>query len=569
MAVREVILDGVRGRQRDGGAVPGAPRRPIRYILEFEVPPEPGDVASAIGRDLRISVGVARLSEAHRQGGGGPDDGLARFLAVTVDGIEPADIAGSPFEVGYALADAAGAVTAEPELGTDFYVVPRRGDPDVQAEVDVPFGCWVDQAEDPSGANRLWALEKIQAIAAWERPPNEGGRARGEGIRVFQPDTGVADHAELEAGLIDMAGAYDFIADAPGALDPLDYDGNPGHGTGTASVVASRVDGGMSGAAPLASLVPLRAVESVVVLDHGRVAAAVEHARRNGAHVITMSLGGAWSSSLRAAIGRAIEDGVIVLAAAGNCVGAVVWPARYEEVIAVAASNIHDRPWQGSCRGGAVDVTAPGEFVPRANRAPENGGSPTDVRGGQGTSFAVALTAGVAALWLAHNGIDAIKASLGPGETVQGRFVRLLRETSWRPAGFDTGAFGAGIVHAADLLGRGIGAAGAAGPTASFDAPAAYSDSLHSLRTLIAEGMEAPADVRPEAVAVEAAAPDGLAGRRFAAELSHLALRARRATDRTAGTPGPVAAEPAEPGFAMSPTLAEVIRQRVARDLAG
>jgi subtilisin family serine protease len=61
-----------------------------------------------------------------------------------------------------------------------------------------------------------------------------------------------------------------------------------------------------------------------VAFDHGRVAEAVEHARRNGANVVTMSLGGAWSSSLRAAIRRAIADGVIVLAAAGNCVIFVV-----------------------------------------------------------------------------------------------------------------------------------------------------------------------------------------------------------------------------------------------------
>ena len=124
----------------------------------------------------------------------------------------------------------------------------------------------------------------------------------------------------------------------------MDYSGNPGHGTGTSSVVASREGDKMAGSAPLATLVPLRAVKSVVVFDHGRVAAAVDYSRRNGAHVITMSLGGAWSSSLRAAIRKAIDSGIIVLAAAGNYVHVVVWPARYPEVVAVAGYNITISP---------------------------------------------------------------------------------------------------------------------------------------------------------------------------------------------------------------------------------
>ena len=275
---------------------------------------------------------------------------------------------------------------------------------------------------------------------------------------------------------------------------------------------------------------------SVVVFDHGRVAAAVEYGRRNGARVITMSLGGAWSSALRAAIGRAIADGIIVMAAAGNCVGCVVWPARYEEVIAVAGYNIKDQPWKGSCRGDAVDITAPGEFVPRANRAPQNGGSPTDVRGGQGTSFAVALTAGVAALWLGHFGIAAIKHALQPGETVQDRFIALLKETSWQPAGFDTDNFGAGIIDAEKLLKHRLQPA-----IDVLETVEAVDDPLRSLRTILAE--VAPASL--EAVGDSAVGPP--ASRRFAAELSHLALRKRTmATDGGALETTGAEAQPSE-----------------------
>jgi serine protease len=509
MTSREDVFDRVRAKQRRA-QIEAAPQKPLRIIVEFAAPPEPAAVSDLLRTRLKIDTEATRLSAAHGLEADG-DDALAAFLAVTIIGITAADVADAPFELAYALADATGALSAEPELGTDFYLVPRANN-QLEGVDDFPPGCWVDAAQDPTPQRPHWAVQKIKATGAWNLAPKPGGKQKGEGIMVFQPDTGVADHVELEAGMINTVLAYDFVENRKGAVDPMNYSGNPGHGTGTASVVASRSAGKVAGAAPLATLVPLRAVTSVAEFDHGRVAAAVEYARRNGANVITMSLGGAWSSALRTAIRRAIAQGIIVTAAAGNCVSFVVWPARYEEVIAVAGYNINDQPWKGSCHGESVDITAPGEFVPRANRAPQNDGSPTDVRGGQGTSFSVALTAGVAALWLSHFTVAAIKAALGPGEAVQDRFVALLKQTSWRPAGFDTEEFGAGIIDAETLLKHALQPAGAA-----LETVAAETDPLRSLRTILAE--VAPA-------ALEAAGPP--ASRRYAAELSHLALQKRK-----------------------------------------
>lgn len=543
MVSRDDLLERIRSKQR-AAAGPGAvPSKPLRIIMEFEGRPDPQEIAAIIHSRLAIETTVARLADAHGLGDG--DDALARFFAVVVLRIELSDVADSPFELGYAFADVTGAVTAEPELSTNFYFVPR--DSELESVDGFPPGCWVSSSEDPTKAQPHWAIDKIRATQAWTNKPKPGGKAKGEGVSVFQPDTGVADHVELESGMINAGLAYDFIQNRKGATDPLKYDGNPGHGTRTASVVASRVAGTISGAAPLATLVPLRAVTSVVVFDHGRVAAAVEYARRYGAQVITMSLGGAWSSALRAAIGRAIADGVIVMAAAGNCVGFVVWPARYEEVIAVAAYNIKDQPWKGSCRGEAVDITAPGEFVPCANRAPQNGGSSTDVRGGQGTSFAVALTAGVAALWLGHFGGAAIKHALKPGETVQDRFIALLKETSWRPAAFDTSKFGAGIVDADKLLKHGLEP-----EIGGLETVQAAVDPLRSLRTMLAE--VAPGSL--ESVGEISVGPP--ASRRFAAELSHLALRKR--TRAMGGVALESAAAEAQPSETLQQELAKTGR---------
>ena len=75
--------------------------------------------------------------------------------------------------------------------------------------------------------------------------------------------------------------------------DPLTGGANPGHGTGTASVMTSGPSGEVLGPAPAATLVPIRCVESMVLaFNGGIVARAIDHARTSGCHIVTMSLGG-------------------------------------------------------------------------------------------------------------------------------------------------------------------------------------------------------------------------------------------------------------------------------------
>jgi hypothetical protein len=290
----------------------------------------------------------------------------------------------------------------------------------------------------------------MRVQAAWA---NSG--SRGAGILVAQPDTGITAHPEL-SGALDLARGRDLVDNDPDPTDPLTkrwwWMDNPSHGTATASVVVSREPRTITGSAPDATLVPLRSNRSVVLVFDGDVARAVELARASRCHVITMSLGGVgFSPALRAAIDAAIADGIIVLAAAGNQVGLGVAPASYREVIAVAASTIADRPWSGSSHGDAVDVTAPGESVHTARARKEPSGTSYYTCRSAGTSFAVAMTAGVAAMWLAHHGRDTLIARYGKGN-LHAVFADLLRRTARRPAGWDTGQYGAGIVNADALL---------------------------------------------------------------------------------------------------------------------
>src|SRR5690606_31556401 len=127
---------------------------------------------------------------------------------------------------------------------------------------------------------------------------------------------------------------------------------------------------------------------------------------------------------------RAEAEGYLIVAAAGNYVRTVVWPARFPETVAVAAVNAGCRPWTHTSIGPAVDFSAPGESVWRAALA-EDGTSTTGM--GTGTTYATATPAGVAALWVArHQGTPAFEAIRDAGGTTR-VFRTLVQRTSWRP----------------------------------------------------------------------------------------------------------------------------------------
>lgn len=411
--------------------------RGVRFVIESGRSAD--DLAAAAAQVLQLELSVTPLFA--------DQPALARFQALDIPRVSRLDRA-DLFEVAAVLRRALDAETVEPDLGTDYFqpepVIPAEGAPE---GIDFTFWCW---ARDLPG-DENWAIKKARIPEAWQFAQDQGRPVGGAGSVVFQPDTGIVDtHVALPPGMAHRPGAANFVEPGQPPIDLRRGGRNPGHGTGTGSVIASP-GGSMSGAAPAATVVPLRCIESVAVFDQSPVAQAISHAQRHGAHVITMSLGGVPSSALQAAARQAVANNVIVVAAAGNCVGEVVWPARYDEVIAIAGVNEASKPWQGSCRGPSVAVSAPAEFVRRADGT-DTAIPPAAVSGGQGTSFAVAMTAGIAALWLAYHGRAELIAQLPAGRTLQDQFRRLLRRTAQTPPGFDTRKYGAGIVDALALL---------------------------------------------------------------------------------------------------------------------
>ncbi|WP_376964168.1 S8/S53 family peptidase [Azospirillum sp. A26] len=485
----------------------------LRFSLEYGSPPEPGAERVRIATLLQSS-GFAFYPLP-------PGDDPAIFV-LDFKGVSRVQSARYLFEQAHELADALQLVSCTPDVDPGWRT-DVESDPSAPESVRtaVERSC---RSPAPAPEDALWATKAVGADEAWA-----AFETRGEGIRIGQPDTGVTDHPELQ-GAVDIGNGIDVIAGEGPPLDPLgSHMRSPGHGTATSSCVASRPAGGVLGSAPGATVVPIRCIDNVVIGSGAAVAAAIDHARRTGCHIVSLSLGGPLPfPDLKRAIARAVEAGMIVLAAAGNCVRIVVYPAWDENVIAVAGVDVHDRPWKGTSRGGKVDVSAPAENVAVARRTTPAPEDPALVEPGQGTSFATAITAGCAALWLARHTVEAVtREAASRGTTVQALFRAALRQTARRPpAGWDEEAMGTGVVNAERLL---------ALPLAEIQLPSAPAVAAHPA-----------ADIR---------AP-GLPWDRFSAEAGYLAFdkALRLAPDHTPALESVVPARP-------SSALAEAMRR--------
>lgn len=229
-----------------------------------------------------------------------------------------------------------------------------------------------------------WDMHALDIEEAWTL-------STGQGILVAVVDTGVSSRGEDTPHLV---GGYDFV---DGDSNPDDIEG---HGTHVAGTIAQATDNGKGcvGMAPDASVLPVR-VLGPYGGDTWTVARGIAYAVDEGADVINLSLGSAYGASvLEDAIDYAVAADVVVVAASGNESASVVgYPAAYDGVIAVGATDQDGRVPFYSNGGSALDVVAPGSSILQeyvdANSA---GYAYLD-----GTSMASPHVAGLAALVLA------------------------------------------------------------------------------------------------------------------------------------------------------------------------
>lgn len=480
---------------------PAKPERDPGYLrLLVEARAADRDTEQILRQTVRGYLGkdstgrLWKVSRFFAMRGRAPDPELGRFYEVT--GYVATSPAYSLQQVGFdlarGLADRGEPIRrVQPDLPSSTYApIPAGGvEPGPRG-----FG-FLDREEThlPESSRRSWALDAMNVREAWELSPQPGGLAMGAGIVIGHPDTGYTSHPEFELGALDLTRDRDILSGDADARDPLERRwwwplDTPGHGTGTGSVIVSRRAGHLAGTAPLATAVPIRTVKSVVQVFDGDVAKAIEYARQIGCHVVSMSLGGiGFFPGLGEVILRAVQDGLIVMAAAGNYVGFVTAPASLPGCLAVAATNVRDLPWSGSSRGPEVDISAPGESVWAASVNWREEPATYSLSRHSGTSFAVAHLAGVAALWLAHHGRDALIARYGK-EGLQPLFLQLMRTSGHRiPPGWNSSQFGAGIIDALALVRAGLPAPSAVRGLRAAAAPGRAFDPFQRIRAVTPE----------------------------------------------------------------------------------
>ncbi|GAA3929534.1 S8 family serine peptidase [Litoribacillus peritrichatus] len=318
-----------------------------------------------------------------------------------------------------------------------------------------------------------WHYQSIQLEEALDIETGDSN------VIVAVVDTGVLlNHPDLQNQVIS---GYDFISDADAALDGDGIDNNPDdpgdksnndgsssfHGSHVAGTVAATTNNSIGGAGVAGGvrLMPMRVLgenglgTNYDIMQSLRYAAGLSNdsgttpAQR--ADIINLSLGSPSSSQAEQDLFNQLEAlGIIVIAAAGNSnTPSPEYPASYDNVISVSATNISNQRASYSNFGNTLDVAAPGGAI---STDTNNDGFPDGVLSTagddssgniefnysffEGTSMAAPHVAGVAALMKSANAnIDA------------DQFVALLQAGDLTDdigtPGFDN-QFGYGLINA-------------------------------------------------------------------------------------------------------------------------
>lgn len=278
------------------------------------------------------------------------------------------------------------------------------------------------QADPLLWGNRLFRLSEL-----WRSAGSRGG-----GVTLAVIDTGVSAH-RLLAGRLSAGGDYVYYGDGTQDCD--------GHGTAVAGIAAAAPDPltGFSGVAPGATVLAIRQTSANFsaggqdeqrpygVGDIITLARAIVDAVRRGANVINISVvscqrpsaGNRQAGELQAALHFAVDNNVVVVAAAGNVGEAgcpqtpddttVVLPGWYDQdVLTVGAVNDSGTVAGFSYPGPWVDVAAPGQNlmslslggtgVTRWTHDLQSSATVDQPSPIQGTSFAAPAVAGLAVL---------------------------------------------------------------------------------------------------------------------------------------------------------------------------
>ncbi|HOJ76854.1 MAG TPA: S8 family serine peptidase [Bacillota bacterium] len=254
--------------------------------------------------------------------------------------------------------------------------------------------------------NKQWGLQAVDLPNAWELVEY------GAKVRIAVIDGGFFRHADLK---YNEALGYDFFDDDPDPFETV-VDYRIAHGTHVAGIIGA-IGNNNIGTTGVCwginyEIIPIK-IFGVVrgelsSADSFRIAKAIQHAVNKGAHIINMSWGGSYDRLIEQALQKAYDQGVTLVAAAGNTgqgFSELIYPARLDFVIAVGATNSHNERSGFSLPGTSyrnVDLMAPGEWI--LSTVGTNG-----YEYWSGTSMAAPYVTGLAAL-LHASGITAPRA---------------------------------------------------------------------------------------------------------------------------------------------------------------
>lgn len=222
----------------------------------------------------------------------------------------------------------------------------------------VPFRKIIAVPNDTDYANQ-WSIQKIKAAEAWDVNPG------GVDVIVAVVDNAVqTNHVDLAANMLsgkDMSSETDFDPNPPNATFS--------HGTHVAGIVSAVTNNnvGIAGSANnRIKILPVKATPdggnpNGIYYGFEGIQWAVDH----GAKIISLSWGGpGYSSTEQEVIDYAYQNGVMIVAAAGNENSAELqYPASYNHVISVASLDATDVRSSFSSYGQTVDISAPGRSI--------------------------------------------------------------------------------------------------------------------------------------------------------------------------------------------------------------
>ncbi|RKH10767.1 peptidase S8 [Corallococcus sp. CA053C] len=249
-------------------------------------------------------------------------------------------------------------------------------------------------------AEVTWGLQATGVI---------GSAFNGQGIKVAVLDTGFGPHQDFTGRNIL---ARSFVPGQP----PVDGHGHGTHCVGTACGPQRPTVMPRYGVAFGADILVGKVLNNQGSGTDGNILAGINWAISQGAHVISMSLGGVvqpnepFSQVYEIVAQRALRQGTLIVAAAGNesdrpaRTAAVARPANCPSIVAVGAMDTVYGVASFSCgginpNGGEVNILAPGVDV--YSSVP----MPPFYRRLQGTSMATPHVAGIAALFAQATGL--------------------------------------------------------------------------------------------------------------------------------------------------------------------